>query len=375
MADLKEKEAEFEAKQRKTALIVRDDSNLSMYLDTAKFQQMWAAARLLSNAGDMIPRHFQGKPEAVFVVMDLAARANLSPLMMLQNMYLVYGRPGMEAKLVIALVNNSGLFSTSLEFKMSADKQSCYAFATRASDGVVLEGPPVTWQIVKAEGWDKPKGGKDGKKLVPSKWTTLPDLMFRYRAAAFFARLHCPEVLMGLRPVDEIEDIEAAEQVSVTLDPEADVPAFEAPKNKPEHTYAGLELQAMRKGMTMIQFNTLAAGCDINPNAGTKSKSKLLALATAIEDYAIDAGDEQVNSPPPDDDPGPAEFESPAPTTPIDKPATYKEMEGWAAQEGMDNVQFGIFADKHGVTPRTKDQAKLRALEVAFGEWVQGGRE
>jgi hypothetical protein len=52
--------------------------------------------------------------------------------------------------------------------------------------------------MVKAEGWLAKPG---------SKWKTMPELMFRYRAAAFFGRLYAPDILMGMPTSDEMLDI------------------------------------------------------------------------------------------------------------------------------------------------------------------------
>jgi hypothetical protein len=48
------------------------------------------------------------------------------------------------------------------------------------------------------EGWY----GKNG-----SKWQSMPDLMLRYRSAAFFGRIYAPELLMGLPSSEESRDI------------------------------------------------------------------------------------------------------------------------------------------------------------------------
>ena len=53
-------------------------------------------------------------------------------------------------------------------------------------------------QMAKEEGWLTKSG---------SKWKTMPDLMIRYRAAAFFGRLYAPDIIMGMQASDEIEDI------------------------------------------------------------------------------------------------------------------------------------------------------------------------
>ena len=36
-----------------------------------------------------------------------------------------------------------------------------------------------------------------------SKWKTMPEQMIRYRAASFFGRLHCPDLIMGVYAEDE----------------------------------------------------------------------------------------------------------------------------------------------------------------------------
>jgi hypothetical protein len=62
--------------------------------------------------------------------------------------------------------------------------------------------------MVKAEGWDIARG----ESKMPSKWTTLPDIMGRYRSAMFLGRLYCPEVLLGLPTDDELHDVAGAER-------------------------------------------------------------------------------------------------------------------------------------------------------------------
>ena len=80
------------------------------------------------------------------------------------------------------------------------------AWAVDADTGERVEGPKVDWAMVKAEGWDKDKRLRDGSGVQKSKWNTMSELMFRYRAAAFFVRTCYPDVLMGMHTVEEIED-------------------------------------------------------------------------------------------------------------------------------------------------------------------------
>ena len=53
-------------------------------------------------------------------------------------------------------------------------------------------------QMAKNEGWLDKNG---------SKWKTMPRQMMMYRAASFFARVYCPDVLMGMQTVEEVKDV------------------------------------------------------------------------------------------------------------------------------------------------------------------------
>jgi len=181
-------------------LIVRGSG--TMFFDIAKFEHAQRVANLLTSSS-MVPVQFQGKANLgnCVIALNLAERMGVDPFMLMQNMYIVHGRPGIEAKLAIALVNGSGKF-TPLQFKLEGEGKTrqCTCYATHKETKEVCS-QTVTWKMVEAEGWDKPKGTQ------VSKWVTMPDLMFQYRAAMFFTRIYCPEVIMGFRSVEEIIDM------------------------------------------------------------------------------------------------------------------------------------------------------------------------
>ena len=185
-------------------------SRPSIFLDMQRFADAQRVATLLASSS-LVPDHFRNSVANCTIALNLADRLGVDPFMMMQNMYVVHGRPGIEGKLAIALVEGTGRFSP-LKFRFEGqgrtDKgvqrpESCVAYATELKTGEVIEGPPVTWKMAVTEGWTR------DKKDQVSKWQTLPDLMFRYRAAMFFARVNCPGALLGLRSTDELEDIGA----------------------------------------------------------------------------------------------------------------------------------------------------------------------
>lgn len=170
---------------------------LSVFVDANAFETGWRMAEALARS-KMIPQDYQGKPENTLIAIEVAQRTGASPLAVMQNLYIVHGRPGWSAQYIIAAVNASGRYSP-LRFELTGDgnERSCIAWATDKS-GVRLDSPPVSIEMAKQEGWY----GKNG-----SKWKTMPELMLRYRAATLFGRLYAPEILMGMQTSDEIDDL------------------------------------------------------------------------------------------------------------------------------------------------------------------------
>lgn len=201
------KVAEVEARPKLAPLPVVDTGEFAQLLDTDRFAQVQRVAKLFSES-DLVPEVFQGKPANCAVALQMAFRMRVDPMMLMQNMYIVHGRPGIEAKLAIALMNSRGPFDGPLQWREegSGESRSWTCFAIHRGTQKTCEAT-VTWTMVKAEGWDKPRG-KPGGYQQPSKWTTIPDIMGRYRSAMILGRLYCPEVLLGLPTDDELHDAE-----------------------------------------------------------------------------------------------------------------------------------------------------------------------
>lgn len=174
----------------------------SVYSSGDAFDQAQRVAKMLSSTS-MIPKDYQGNVANCLVALEMANRVGTSPLMVMQNLHIIHGRPSWSATYLIAAVNTSGKFSP-LRFQITGegDARQCVAVAKDLATGELLEGPPVSIAMAKKEGWYNKTG---------SKWQHMPDLMLRYRAAAFFSRLYAPEVAMGLHTVEEAYDVEYTE--------------------------------------------------------------------------------------------------------------------------------------------------------------------
>ena len=183
----------------------------SLFFNVAKFEHAQRVAKVFAGS-TMLPDQFIGNAGNVLIALNYADRIKADPYMVMQSMYVVRGKPGIEGKLVASLINQSGKYAEPLRYEFGKngeasafdpnnkdDDYGCRAVTVDKKSGNPVSGPKITWAIVKAEGW---LGKKD------SKWQTIPEIMFMYRAASWFANVQCPEVKLGMQTVEELRDVE-----------------------------------------------------------------------------------------------------------------------------------------------------------------------
>jgi hypothetical protein len=183
------------------------------FFDAQSFELLQRVAKGFA-ASDLVPGAYRGNMANCLIALDMAQRIGAAPLMVMQNLYIVHGTPGWSAKFLIASINTSGRFSA-LRYEWrgtpGASDYGCRAWALERATGERLDGIWVDWSMVKAEGWDSKNG---------SKWRTMPDQMFLYRAAAFWVRAYAPEISMGLQTAEELQDVVDVEARDVTARPQ-----------------------------------------------------------------------------------------------------------------------------------------------------------
>lgn len=181
-----------------TAVTTQNDNATPNFFEF--YTSAYKVASLLSKS-DLIPQTFQNRTSNCMIALEMSQRIGASPLMIMQNLYIVHGKPAWSSQFLIACVNASKKF-TPLRYKMTGkkgdDSYGCIAWAKDAS-GETLESPEVTIGMAKKEGWFTKNG---------SKWQTMPELMLRYRCATLFARLYAPELTMGIHTEEEVIDVQ-----------------------------------------------------------------------------------------------------------------------------------------------------------------------
>ena len=173
---------------------------LSVFSNAESFNQALRMADCLARS-TIVPKTYQGNVGNCMIAIEMASRINTSPMMVMQNLYIVNGNPAWSSQWIIAMINSSRKYKTELQFEFGHDEAdgglSCRAWV-EDRQGHRVEGPKITMTMAKDEGWL----GKNG-----SKWKTMPEVMIRYRAASFFGRVNCPDMVMGIYTSDEVYEM------------------------------------------------------------------------------------------------------------------------------------------------------------------------
>lgn len=180
--------------------VTENTAVMPSYGDSASFEHMQRVAKALS-ASSLIPKDYQQNIPNTMIALEFAYRMGVSPLMVMQNLYVVHGKPAWSGKYIIGAINGCKKFKGSIAYEEQGEvKDPNYRIRAYSFDRITgsrLNGTWIDWAMVKGEGWLDKTG---------SKWKTMPEQMFKYRAGSMFGNTYAPELLMGLPSVDEVED-------------------------------------------------------------------------------------------------------------------------------------------------------------------------
>jgi len=204
---------------------------VGVFDNSTSFEHAQRIATMLCRS-TLVPEQYQNNMSNTLVALEMANRVGASPLMVMQNLNVIQGRPSWSSPFIIASINSCGRFEP-LTFEVqnrgrknvnydvwtgskaqnnrrkeartiTVDDMACRA-VTRSRSGTPIEGPWVSIEMAVLEGW---------YTKSDTKWTTMPDLMLRYRSAAFFGRLYCPEIMLGMQTSEEVIDVHGNQTTS-----------------------------------------------------------------------------------------------------------------------------------------------------------------
>jgi hypothetical protein len=142
----------------------------------------------------MVPKHYQNKPQDTLVAMMMGSELGLNPIQALQNIAVINGKPSIYGDAMMALVQNHPAFGGVDE---SFDESTMTAHCSVWRKG----GNTHTQSFSKA---DAEKAGLWGKS---GPWQQYPKRMLQFRARGFALRNQFADALAGLITREEAEDM------------------------------------------------------------------------------------------------------------------------------------------------------------------------
>ncbi|HBX7713643.1 TPA: recombinase RecT [Klebsiella pneumoniae] len=177
-------------------------------------------ATLMADSKATVPAHLAGKPADCLAVTMQAAQWGMNPFAVAQKTHVVNGTLGYEAQLVNAVVSSSNLLATRLNYKWDGDWSKV--------SGKTDKSPSLTVTV-----WATLKGESEPRTLTISMaqagvrnsplWEQDPRQQLAYLCVKRWARLHAPDVLLGVYTPDELQ--EAAPRAERDITPPASTAA------------------------------------------------------------------------------------------------------------------------------------------------------
>ena len=194
-----------------TKTSIESESSIYHSADSFEFAQRQAKSLCQSQ---LVPTQYQGQQglSNCLVALEMSKRTHLSPLTVMQNLNIIHGRPTWSAQFISSQIMGCGRFENfDYLVKGEGETLEVQCVAKRVEDQKMIKGTAVSMRMARLEGWTK-----------NPKYTSMPELMLRNRAATFFGRQYIPDLLLGVQTSEEVVDIQpldvTPETVKETLD-------------------------------------------------------------------------------------------------------------------------------------------------------------
>lgn len=175
--------------------------------------QLVRFATLMADSKATIPQHLAGKPADCLAVTMQAAQWGMNPFAVAQKTHVVNGTLGYEAQLVNAVVSSSSLLATRLNYRWDGDWSK--------ANGKTDKSPHLTVTVSATL-----KGEVDPRELTISMaqagvrnsplWEQDPRQQLAYLCVKRWARLHAPDVLLGVYTPDELQETQPRPERDIT---------------------------------------------------------------------------------------------------------------------------------------------------------------
>lgn len=157
-------------------------------------EEAFRLSQALAAAGDMVPKHFQGKPQEIMAAVMRGAEIGLMPMQALSNIAVINGRASVWGDALPALMQRAG---HQLDCVVEGEGDSMIATAT------LIRGDTGQKIVRTFSAADAKAAGLWGK---PGPWQLYKPRMLSMRARSLACRDGAADALMGLQVAEEMQD-------------------------------------------------------------------------------------------------------------------------------------------------------------------------
>lgn len=213
--------------------------NVSILTNGELFNRLRTLSEVMANSENFVPEHYRGKPDACMAVVMQAARWGMDPFAVAQKTFIVgnSGVLGYEAQLVNAVINTMAPTKDRIHFEWFGAWENIVGRFVKKTSGRGNEYIAPNWDSKDEDGvgvraWATLKGETEPRELVlllsqaqvrnSTLWASDPRQQLAYLAVKRWARLYCPDVILGVYTPDELEErnekiINPAPQENITM--------------------------------------------------------------------------------------------------------------------------------------------------------------
>lgn len=213
------------------APLVNAANTTALVLDGNSMDKMMTFAQMMSTSKITIPKHLQGNAGDCFAIVMQSMQWGMNPFAVAQKTHLVNGVLGYEAQLVNAVINSRAPITGRLNYEWFGD----WSRIIGRFKEVPAKNNPDEKRIVRDWTLEDEKGlgvrvwatikGEDEPRILELMlsqagvrnsplWGQDPKQQLAYLATKRWARIYCPDVILGVYTSDEFE--EASEPKDVT---------------------------------------------------------------------------------------------------------------------------------------------------------------
>ncbi|HED4267755.1 RecT family recombinase [Klebsiella oxytoca] len=197
--------------------------NVSILTNGELFNRLRTLSEVMANSGNFVPEHYRGKPDACMAVVMQAARWGMDPFAVAQKTFIVgnSGVLGYEAQLVNAVINTMAPTKDRIHFEWFGEWENIVGRFVEKTSSQNKKYIAPGWNLkdeagVGVRAWATLKGESEPRELVlmlsqaqvrnSTLWATDPRQQLAYLAVKRWARLYCPDVILGVYTADEIDE-------------------------------------------------------------------------------------------------------------------------------------------------------------------------